>query len=215
MNKLKISIFFSMSLMILGSSVMAAPPDARDDGTGWCDGLDPTSSLYSTCIQAYSATNRLEHLQSKNASANAVSKAQASLDEALAQYEELGGGSVPGLEPVSSCPCNTQNVAGGSLWGSEEFVVGGGVNTGVAPYPPLNGNGGTAQYTVVWEGSYCSGRAIGITRPNASLQYTTALYGFCYTQNACGPATTVRRDLLDLDTALACQQELDDMVYSQ
>jgi hypothetical protein len=153
MNKLKISIFFSMSLMILGSSVMAAPPDARDDGTGWCDGLDPTSSLYSTCIQAYSATNRLEHLQSKNASANAVSKAQASLDEALAQYEELGGGSVPGLEPVSSCPCNTQNVAGGSLWGSEEFVVGGGVNTGVAPYPPLNGNGGTAQYTVVWEGS--------------------------------------------------------------
>ena len=107
-NNITFSAFLSAILMPLAGSVMAAPPDDKGDGTGWCDGLDPSRNLYSTCIQAHSAANRLEHLQSKNASANAASKAQAALDEAIAQYAELGGGVVPGFEPpVAPCPCWT------------------------------------------------------------------------------------------------------------
>lgn len=65
---------------------------------GYCDDLEPSSGLYSTCIQAHSAANRVEHLRSKGAKGSAVSMAEASLTQAIEQYGLLGGvGPVPGL----------------------------------------------------------------------------------------------------------------------
>ena len=109
-----------ISLSLFGLTANASPPDAKDDGTNWCDGLDPSSGVYSTCIQAHSAKNRVEHLKSKNASASSVSKAQASLNEAIAQFGELGGGiTLPGL---STCPCSGLS-ASGTIWDSSVVPV--------------------------------------------------------------------------------------------
>lgn len=115
------TLIFSLSLF--GASVGAA---TGDPSGGACDGLDRSSGLYSTCIQAHSAANRVEHLQSVGASANAINKAKAALADAKAQYAELGGGAVPGFL-LSYAECadvsnegNTQNilVAPGSAPGS-------------------------------------------------------------------------------------------------
>ena len=89
-----------IALLILSASATAAPPDDTGNGTGWCDGLAPSTGLYSTCIQAHSAANRIEHLKAVGANDKAVAKAQASYDEAVATYAELTeGGVIPGFEP--------------------------------------------------------------------------------------------------------------------
>jgi hypothetical protein len=90
-----VSAFFSASLLLLAGSVVAVP---HDPSGGLCDSLDPSSGLFSTCIQAHNATNRLEHLESVSASYNAITNAQAQLDSATAQYALLGGGTVPGFD---------------------------------------------------------------------------------------------------------------------
>lgn len=117
MKIVKSSMLSLMFIALTGlvQIAVAAPPDAKDDGTNWCDGIDPSTGLYSTCIQTHSAANRVKHLQSKNASANAVAKALAEYDQAVAQFAELGGGDVPGFEPpiAASCPCwSEEEVAG-------------------------------------------------------------------------------------------------------
>lgn len=62
-----------------------------------CDGIDPQTGLYSTCIRAHSAADREERLKAKGASDQAIATARAELAAMISQYAELGGGSVPGL----------------------------------------------------------------------------------------------------------------------
>lgn len=88
------------TLLLLSAATVNAA--ANDPSGGACDGLDPSSGLFSKCIQAHSAKNRVEHLASRNASSNAIAVAQSQLDQAIAEYAELGGGGVPGLQ---SCAC--------------------------------------------------------------------------------------------------------------
>lgn len=104
-NILRDSALLIFSLLLAAGSALGAP---NDPSGGLCDNLDPSSGLFSTCIQAHSAKNRIEHLQSKNASANAVLKAHAALDASIAQYALLGGGVIPGFAPPpQTCPCWT------------------------------------------------------------------------------------------------------------
>ena len=65
---------------IIAMSSHAAP---NDPSGGLCDGLDPSSGLFSICIQAYSAKNRVEHLTSVGASTTAICKAQAELEKTI------------------------------------------------------------------------------------------------------------------------------------
>jgi len=76
-----------------------APGSGEDGGQGGvCDGLDPVTNLFPICLQAHSAKKRLMLLQSKNkASPRAIDRAQSALDDAIAKFAELGGGSIPGL----------------------------------------------------------------------------------------------------------------------
>lgn len=90
----------SVGLLLMSSVVRAAP---MDPSGGQCSGLDASSSLLSTCIQAHSARNRTVYLSTTRASANAVQEAQSALNTLLAQFASLGGGVVPGFEPA--CPC--------------------------------------------------------------------------------------------------------------
>jgi len=94
MKNLQKQSYLSLLLLCLAGSVVAAP---NDPSGGLCDGLDPSSGLFSTCLQAHSAANRVDQLTLVGASADAIARAQASLDEAITEYAELGGGSVPGF----------------------------------------------------------------------------------------------------------------------
>ena len=86
--------------VIFGFITMSSQAAPNDPSGGECDGLDPSSGLFSLCIQAHSAKNRVEHLQSVGASENAIRKAQAGVDDAEAMFSELGGGTIPGLYDI-------------------------------------------------------------------------------------------------------------------
>ncbi|MEH6610684.1 MAG: choice-of-anchor D domain-containing protein [Halioglobus sp.] len=90
---------FDLDHTVNGVVVDPIAPGSGDTGgkVGVCRGLDPVTSLFSICLQAHSAKNRVEHLQSKGASPKAVNKAQSALDKAIVKFAELGGGSIPGL----------------------------------------------------------------------------------------------------------------------
>lgn len=98
-RNLILSAFLSAILMPLAAGVMAAPPDAKDDGTGWCDGLDKKGGLFSTCLRAHSAQNLVDHLMAVGAGGAALSNATAAVEQATSAFEELAGpgNSVPGL----------------------------------------------------------------------------------------------------------------------
>lgn len=89
--------YLSLLLLYLAGSAVAVHSDPSG---GACDGLDPSSQLFSTCIQAHSAARRVDHLTQVGASATAIDKAQASLDDAIADYAALGGGIIPGLKAI-------------------------------------------------------------------------------------------------------------------
>lgn len=98
-RNLILSAFLSAILIPLAAGVMAAPPDAKDDGTGWCDGLDKKGGLFSTCLRAHSAQNLVDHLMAVGAGGAALSNATAAVEQATSAFEELAGpgNSVPGL----------------------------------------------------------------------------------------------------------------------
>lgn len=96
----QIGFVFLFGLTLFLTSVR---PSLADPSDGACDGLAPSSGLYATCLQAYIAANRVELLTSVGASQVAIDEAQAALDEAIAKYAELGGGTIPGFEV--ECPC--------------------------------------------------------------------------------------------------------------
>ena len=65
--------FLHLLLVVFGSFVVMpgiALASPNDPSGGACDGLEPSSGLFSKCIQAHSARNRVELLQSRNASHN-------------------------------------------------------------------------------------------------------------------------------------------------
>lgn len=85
----------ALSLPFVGSHAVAQGLP----GGEYCDGLDPSGGLFTTCIQAHSAANRVEHLADVGANAKAIAKAEEALAVALEIYAELpGGGTVPGFE---------------------------------------------------------------------------------------------------------------------
>jgi hypothetical protein len=88
-----------VALLGLTTPVTGSVAVAQNDPSGgFCDELDPSGGLFATCIQAYSALNRLEHLEDVGANENAVAKAELAFSAVLATYAELpGGGTVPGL----------------------------------------------------------------------------------------------------------------------
>jgi len=105
MKILKISILslIFIALTVFGQTAFAKAPDAKEDGTGWCDGLDKKGGLFSTCIRAHSAKNLVEHLISVGVEGPALNNAEASLEQAVSAYEELAGAgnSLPGLSDNS------------------------------------------------------------------------------------------------------------------
>jgi hypothetical protein len=96
MNKLPL-IGALCASVIFGFITISSHAAPNDPSGGMCDGLDPSSGLFSICIQAYSARNRVEHLTSVGASEVAIGRAQAAVAEAIAMFEELGGGTIPGF----------------------------------------------------------------------------------------------------------------------
>lgn len=104
---MKTTNLFGMSLLcsilLLAGVVSAAPQN--DPSSGECNVLGHPSPLYPICIQAWSAQNRVDHLTDVGASATAIAVAQAQLNEAIATYATLGGGTVPGFVPPVTCPC--------------------------------------------------------------------------------------------------------------
>ncbi|MDC1198885.1 hypothetical protein N8071_00740 [bacterium] len=87
-----------IALLCLSASITGGVALA-DPAEGFCDGLDPSGDLFSTCIQAHAAANRVEHLADVGANATAIAKAEEALAVALETYAGLpGGGTVPGFE---------------------------------------------------------------------------------------------------------------------
>lgn len=99
-NLRQVSIIFTLGSLLLSGAIKTAIADPSD---GACDGLDASSGLFRVCLQAYSSADRVERLTSAGASQTAIDEAQAALDEAIAQYATLGGGTIPGFG--AECPC--------------------------------------------------------------------------------------------------------------
>lgn len=85
---------------VFGLFTMSSQAAPGDPSGGECDGIDPSSGLFSLCIQAHSAKNRVDLLRSVGASENAIGKARAEVEDAEAMFSELGGGVIPGLYDI-------------------------------------------------------------------------------------------------------------------
>ena len=95
LGRMLCAVTFSSFLSLSAGGTLAA---ANDPSGGQCDGLDPTGGLFSTCLRAHSAANRVEHLNAVGANETAIAKAKKEFDKAMATYAELSGGkTVPGF----------------------------------------------------------------------------------------------------------------------